>query len=377
MQRIFVLLALCVLLVGGTAHFDTGLAFLRSPARAQALPAAPADAGSAPANVTEPATPAPSAPTDPAVPAPPEVVTPSAVAAPEANALEPAPAVVEQAAPAAPAPSASGVQAPVQEPTHGLLLSRIPASEAETLALAEATRADAWIEAMQRKEREKRIGGRWMSTIASAGIGTGVTVLLAIDEPSEMPARAILGASLAPFVAGAALGLFLPEEHATPWATTAFLVGMATASASLGFAWGEADLEATRSERQALAFSGGALAAQFAFLIPMAFLDRGVGKRAYSEYFALPASERPRAATRLLIESDQRSRAKAGIALLSGLLIMGAVGIGAAVTQEPVALIGGLPTLTSTLYLVPFLFKESRLEMFMQGQMPIPGVFNF
>lgn len=325
------------------------------------------------ASPSEPGVPSPA--NDPpafTVPATQEPALQSAPAAPTAPAIPAAP--VAPAPTLAPSPRAADVQAWMQRPSApGLLLSP---GQSDPQLLAEAARADAWIEAMQRKEREKRIGGRWMTTIASAAFATGAGVLLAIDEPSEMPARAILGASIVPFVAGATLGLLLPEEHATPWASTAWLIGMATASASLAFSW-EGEFEGSRSERQAGMFIGGALAAQFAFLIPMAFLDRGVGVRAYESYFALPAAERPRAATQLLIKSDQMSRAKAGVALLSGLLIMGAVGIGAGVTHEPVTLIGGLPTLTSTLYLVPFLFRESRLEMFLQGHMPAPGVFNF
>ena len=172
-------------------------------------------------------------------------------------------------------------------------VARVALSETEAQASAEAVRADASIEAMQRKEHEKRVGGRWISTIMSGGLATGVGVVLAMDEPSRMPARAILGASMAPFVAGMALGLFLPEEHATPWATTAWLVGAATASVSLGFPWNDERVDASRSERQASAVIGASLAAQFVFLIPMTFMERGIGKRAYSEYFGLPAGERP------------------------------------------------------------------------------------
>jgi hypothetical protein len=268
-----------------------------------------------------------------------------------------------------PAAPAYRFHAPVIVPTN---------NEAERALFPETTRADAWIEQMQRRERERRIGGRWYSTIASAGLGTVVGVALALDQPSGKEARAIMGAGIAPMAAAVAFGLFLPEEHATPWASAAFSLGMATFSAGLSFPWDGDTSEISRDERNAEIFFGATLASQFVFFIPLAFMDRGLGRRAYAEYFVLPAQERPRAALGLLIESDQQTRAKAGVMLLGSLLTMSVAGAGAAISDDPIVLLAGMPALVGTLTgLIPFLFRESRLEMFVRGELPKPGGFHF
>ncbi len=266
---------------------------------------------------------------------------------------------------------AGGVRAWIERP------AALPVPTAQELASqAEASRADAWIQAMQRKERERRVGGRWSSTIVSGAMATAAAVLLILDEPSEKAARWVLGSSIAPFVTGAALGIFLPEDHATPWATTAWALGMATAAVSVGLPWYE-DETSTHREKQAVAFIGGAFATHFLTLIPLAFLDRGLGRRAYADYYGLSARDRAKAATDMLLRYDQRARAKIATLLLGGLASMAVAGIGAAITEDPLLIIGAIPALTNMVTLIPMLFRESSLEMFLQGPARRPGVYRF
>jgi hypothetical protein len=360
MQRFLVLLSL-----------GMGLLCNQSAARAQASLDAQADAGVAPATDSVAAAPEHVEPLAPEVPqpSPATVSSPASVVSPGEPAASPRTETLH-----VPPDIAAEVRAWLQR--DPALPLRVP-TQAETLMVTEGARADAWIEGLQHKERERRNGARWASTAISGGMAIAASVLLAIDDPSATTPRWILGSSIAPFATAAALGIVLPGEKAAPWASSLWALGMSTASLSLGFDW-EQDSKQTQRERQAGIFLSAAFATQFLSLIPLAILDRGLGRRAYAEYFALPTNERPRAATKLLIESDRISRAKGGAMLLSGLVVMATVGVGAAVTDEPVVLVGGIPSLANTFVaLIPFLFRESRLEMFVQGEMPKPGVFNF
>ena len=79
----------------------------------------------------------------------------------------------------------------------------------------------------------------------------------------------------------------------------------------------------------------------------------------------------------MLIQYDQRVRARIAILLLGGLASMAVAGIGAAITEEPVLIIGALPALTNMVTLIPMLFRESSLEMFLRGPVQRPGVYRF
>ncbi|MFT3925814.1 MAG: hypothetical protein QM778_24945 [Myxococcales bacterium] len=255
----------------------------------------------------------------------------------------------------------------------------LPEPQLDATLVADAERADAWIQEMARKEHERRTGGRWMSVIMSGAMIATAGLLLSLDEVEAKTPRWMMGSSIVPFSAAVALGLLLPPERATPWAYTGFALGAATLSTSFCFDWSDRDgNHGTHDERVASVFFGAALASQFLWTIPLAFLDRGVGQQVYDTYFGRPVAARPRAATELLIESDHRTRAKAGVALIAGLLTLVTVSAGAAMTDQPWVLIAGAPTLTSTLSaVIPLLFRDSRLEMFVRGELPRPGVFNF
>jgi hypothetical protein len=330
------------------------------------------------AHVQAQETPATSAP--PASLAP--VAEPAPAATPAAPLVEPAPSV----APAEPPAPISAPPPPAQPPAPALLLAPPPPAPttladlyAPTLAetLDESARADLWIDAMERAESKRRSSARWGSVLASGALAAVAGVGLGLDIFDTKSANIVLGSSLAPFAASMALGIFLHDERqAAAWAATSFALGTVAMSVSLGLGGFAGD--ETREDRLYSAFVGTALATQALSIIPLAFMDLGSPRREYDNYRSLPRDARAKAASRLLIASDRAARQRAGVVLLSSALILGTLGVGAGLTEKPDLLLYGIPSLTSLVSgLLPLLFNPSRLELFLEGEVPAPGVFRF
>jgi len=347
-----------------------------------ALPVISGSAQDTKAVPTPPVVAEPGSNPSPLEPPPGATVLPPATQAPSASVPQVGAAAQVVATPAAPtAPTTSTTSSSVAypaAPAPGSLKLSAPVLAPET----KLAQSDAWV-AFERERDIRTVRGEKvffpLALLAQAGFGAALAVVA--DDVSTRT-RTLLGVS-----GGLSAATLLPyllsssRDGKRAWfgvGSTAFAVALGASLISL-----EDDHKNREDDPShgAQNWIGTAIAVQGLAMLPIGLMPGWPSDKDYEAYAMLPPEARPDAANRILLQIDRYEQRVTGAIILSNLLAMTILGVGAMVNddkqeRQAIGAVSLVPLATSLLIAVPRLFVASRNERFSLGQGPSRLGFN-
>ncbi|HEY6878439.1 MAG TPA: hypothetical protein VI299_10500 [Polyangiales bacterium] len=276
----------------------------------------------------------------------------------------------------APAESALGIApasatAPESAPPPPAPVVRDEGDEAQRAYFArQLTLADSWIAFETSRDQRTRSAERAFYPLV-LGVEAALAGAYAAGVTDVTDASRILAGVTAGVTLGAMVPTLLTKSRGArrAWFAGGAALFSAGAGATLIAAQGKG--ESDHSAR----WAGASIAVQGLMMLPVGFIPGFPDEADYEAYRALPSSERPEAAARLLARIDrfeQRAVAIAIGSMLASAVVLG-VGAGFAEDRDQARTCGGLtlvPVLSMLTALAPRLLVRSRLDRYGFGEAP-------
>jgi hypothetical protein len=269
-------------------------------------------------------------------------------------------------------------------PTGGAATSPQPSNIGGVPAVADErlTQADAWVRFERERDVRTMRGERVffpLSLVLQAGFGSALAV---VTDDTSKRTRALFGAS-----GGLAAAALLPAILSSSRDARRAWFGIGSAAFAVGLGASLISLENDHAKREndpshgAEKWIGAAVAVQGLAMLPVGLMPGFPDAKDYEAYALLPPEARPDAAGRLLLQIDRYEQRVTGALILSNLLAVTLLGVGAITNddqqeRQALGVVALAPLATALFMAVPRLFVASRNERFTLGEGPSRLGFN-